>query len=52
VQLDEGPLLVSNLVGEENPHIELDAKVKVMFRDTPEDFNLPQFVLTGTETEA
>lgn len=43
VKLDEGPMLISNIVGIENSDIEPDMPVRVIFEDITEDFTLPKF---------
>ncbi len=44
VELDEGPLVISNLVGVPNEAIKFDMPVKVDFLDLPEEgFTLPIF---------
>jgi uncharacterized OB-fold protein len=47
VELDEGPLFISNLVGVENDAIEFDIRVEVDFQDLPEGFTLPVFRRVG-----
>jgi uncharacterized OB-fold protein len=43
VQLDEGPYLVSNLVGVENDEIEVGMPVEVTFVDLDDELTIPQF---------
>jgi uncharacterized protein len=43
VQLDEGPFMVSNLLGVENDAIEVGMPVTVTFVDLDEELTLPQF---------
>ncbi len=48
VQLDEGPLFISNLVGVEDGAIDFDLRVQVDFQDLPEGYTLPVFRLTDS----
>ena len=43
ILLDEGPMLISNLVGIENDRIEVDMPVEVVFEQATEAFTLPKF---------
>jgi hypothetical protein len=43
VTLDEGPRLMTNLVGIENDAIECDMAVEVMFEDVTPEISLPKF---------
>jgi uncharacterized OB-fold protein len=43
VQLDEGPLLVSNLVGVESGQVAVGQRVRVVFERATEEFTLPKF---------
>ena len=43
VQLDEGPLLVSNLVGVESGKALVGQRVRVVFERVTEEFTLPKF---------
>jgi hypothetical protein len=43
VTLDEGPRLMTNLVGVENDAIECDMNVMVVFEDVTEEISLPKF---------
>jgi uncharacterized OB-fold protein len=47
VQLDEGPFIVSNLVGVANEDIEVGMPVTVTFVDVDEQLTLPQFEAVG-----
>ena len=52
VQLDEGPRMMTNLVGvEPDPNIvQCDMPVEIVFDDVDDDFTLPRFRLAETET--
>lgn len=43
VELDEGPHLLSNIVGCEPDEVKCDMPVEVMWEDVSEDFSLPRF---------
>jgi uncharacterized OB-fold protein len=43
VRLDEGPMLISNLVDDEPNGIEIGAKVEVVFETVDEELTLPKF---------
>lgn len=43
VQLDEGPFMISNLVGVKNEDIKVDMAVEVIFDDITEEWTLPKF---------
>ncbi|MEM9682950.1 MAG: OB-fold domain-containing protein [Pseudomonadota bacterium] len=43
ILLDEGPMLISNLVGIENDRIEVDMPVEVVFEEATEAITLPKF---------
>jgi uncharacterized OB-fold protein len=43
VKLDEGPLLVTNIVGCENKDIYIGMPVEVVFEDISDEFSLPKF---------
>ncbi|MCG8543523.1 MAG: OB-fold domain-containing protein, partial [Alphaproteobacteria bacterium] len=43
ILLDEGPMLISNLVGIDNDRIEVDMPVEVVFEEATEAFTLPKF---------
>ena len=47
VELDEGPLFISNLVGVEDEAIDFDLRVEVDFLDLPEGYTLPVFRVAG-----
>ena len=43
VQLDEGPVLCSNIVGTDNASISIGMRVSVVFEDVSPEFSIPQF---------
>lgn len=43
IELDEGPVLISNLVGVENDNIARGARVSVVFEKATEGLHLPKF---------
>lgn len=43
VELQEGPLFISNLVGTKNEDIAFDMPVEVFFEDITPEFSLPKF---------
>ena len=43
VRLDEGPLLMSNLVGVPNDALRIGQRVRVTFRDVDERISIPVF---------
>ena len=43
VELDEGPLIMTNIVGCENEQIYIDMPVEVTFDDITEEVSLPKF---------
>lgn len=47
VQLEEGPMLITNLVGVANEDIEVDMPVKVVFEDATDDIAIPRFTPAG-----
>lgn len=47
VDLDEGPMLVSNLVGTEPDDIVIGAAVEVIFEKVDEELTLPKFRISG-----
>jgi uncharacterized OB-fold protein len=48
VELDEGPRLMTNIVGIENDAIECDMNVVVVFEDVTEAITLPKFRPVGS----
>ena len=44
VKLDEGPLLISNIVGCSNDEIYIGMPVKVVFEDISDEVTLPEFI--------
>lgn len=47
IQLDEGPRFISNVVGIDNDHIEVDMPVQVTFEDVAPDVSIPRFKPVG-----
>ena len=47
IKLDEGPQLVSNVVGCRNEDIKLDMPVEVVFDDVTDEVTLPKFRPVG-----
>lgn len=45
VQLEEGPIMVSNMNYEELPNLKLDAEVKLFYADHPDGYKIPRFTL-------
>jgi uncharacterized protein len=45
VQLDEGPLLVSNLVGAAGREVQVGARLAVVFEQATDEITLPKFTL-------
>ncbi len=43
VQLDEGPLMMSNIVGCKNEDIKCDMRVEIVYEDVTPDWTLPKF---------
>ncbi len=43
IELQEGPMIISNLVGIKNEDIRVDMPVEVVFEDITEDWTLPKF---------
>jgi uncharacterized OB-fold protein len=43
VQLDEGPILVSNLVGTEGREVQVGGRVQVVFERATDEITLPKF---------
>lgn len=52
VQLDEGPFMVSNLLGVDNEDLEVGMRVAVTFVDVDDEYTLPQFLPVGAEAAA
>jgi uncharacterized OB-fold protein len=46
VQLDEGPMIMTNLVESDRSRLRCDAPVEVTFADVTDEVTLPQFRLT------
>lgn len=46
IELDEGPILISNLVGVANDDIEAGARVSVVFEEATEEIHIPKFRLS------
>lgn len=49
VELEEGPLMVTNVVGCENDELEIGAAVEVVFEDVSPGVAIAKFRLTGGE---
>lgn len=47
VELDEGPRIISNIVGAANEALSLGAPVEVVFEDVNAEISLPKFRLRG-----
>jgi uncharacterized OB-fold protein len=45
VELDEGPVLISNLVGVKNHEIFRNARVSVLFEEATDEIKIPKFQL-------
>jgi uncharacterized OB-fold protein len=43
VQLDEGPILMTNIIGCKNEDLQVEMPVEVVFDDITEEFSLPKF---------
>ena len=43
IKLDEGPMLISNIVGIANSEIQADMSVCAIFEDVTDEFTLPKF---------
>jgi uncharacterized OB-fold protein len=52
VQLDEGPFMVSNLLGVDNADLAVGMRVAVTFVDIDDEYTLPQFRPVGAEVAA
>jgi uncharacterized OB-fold protein len=48
VKLDEGPKMISNLVGTAPHDIRIGMRVRVVFEDITDDVTLPKFALAST----
>jgi hypothetical protein len=45
VQLEEGPMMVSNMDAGELPGVRLDAPVRLVYADHPDGYTIPRFTL-------